>query len=71
MSEWGERMAFMHKAVQSTEEIVFSFNVLIQSPNISMELAAHMLFSQDSGGTRFRRQLSLIPIKELNAEEWS
>lgn len=38
-------MAFMHKAVQSTKEIGFSFSVLILSPNISMELAAHMLFS--------------------------
>ena len=38
-------MAFMHKAVQFTKEIVFSFNVIILSPNVSMEIAAHMLFS--------------------------
>jgi len=59
----------MHKAVQSTKVIVFSFNVLILSPNISIKLAAHMLFSLNSGGTRFHRQLFLIPVKELNAEE--
>lgn len=41
---WGERMMFMHKAIEATKEIVFSFNVLNLSPSISMDLAANMLF---------------------------
>lgn len=35
----------MHKALQSTKEIRFNFNVIILSSNISMDLTAHMLFS--------------------------
>lgn len=65
-SEWSERMAFLHKAVQSTKGIVSSFNALILSPNIIMAAV-----SQNNGGTLFHRQLFLIPVKELNVDEWS
>lgn len=56
-------MAFTCKAVQSTKEIAFSFNVLILSSNMGMDLAPHMLFSLKIGET-----LDFTPVKELNAQ---
>lgn len=72
VEEWVKwRMAFMHKAVQSTKGIVSSFNTLILSPDISMEQGAHRLLSLKIMEALYFTDNFLIPVKELNVDEWS